>query len=112
MELGRIDIITEVSMLSTHICLLREGHLEAVFHVFVYLGLHHNTRVVFEPTYPAIDMGTFIKTDWKSMYGDVNEMIPSDAPVPRGKEVDMGLFVDSDHAGEQFTRRSRTGFVI
>jgi hypothetical protein len=22
------------------------------------------------------------------------------------------LFVDSDHAGEQFTRRSRTGFVI
>jgi hypothetical protein len=39
-------------------------------------------------------------------------MIPSDAPVPRGKEVDLRLFVDSDHAGEQFTRRSRTGFVI
>jgi hypothetical protein len=26
-ELGRIDIITEVSMLSTHLCLTREGHL-------------------------------------------------------------------------------------
>jgi hypothetical protein len=39
-------------------------------------------------------------------------MIPSDAPVPRGKEVDLRLFVDSDHAGDQFTRRSRTGFVI
>jgi hypothetical protein len=39
-------------------------------------------------------------------------MIPSDAPVPRGKEVDLHLFVDSDHAGEQLTRRSRTGFVI
>jgi hypothetical protein len=38
-------------------------------------------------------------------------MIPSDAPIPRGKEVDLRLFVDSDHAGEQFTRRSRTGFV-
>jgi hypothetical protein len=73
-ELGRIDIITEVSMLSTYICLLREGHLEAVFHVFVYLGLHHNAGVVFDPTYPAVDMGTFIKTDWKSMYGDVKEM--------------------------------------
>jgi hypothetical protein len=46
------------------------------------------------------------------MYGDVKEMIPSDAPVPRGKEVDLRFFVDSDHAGEQFTRRSRTGFVI
>jgi hypothetical protein len=57
-------------------------------------------------------MGTFIKTDWKSKYGDVKEMIPSDAPVSRGKEVDLRLFVDSDHACEKFTRRSRTGFVI
>jgi hypothetical protein len=47
-ELGRIDIINEVSMLSTYLCLPREGHLEAVFHVFAYLGLHHNARVVFD----------------------------------------------------------------
>jgi hypothetical protein len=111
-ELGSIDIITEVSMFSTYLCLPREGHLEAVFHVFAYLGLHQNARVLFDPTYPAVDMGTFIKTDWKSMYGGVKEMIPSDAPVPRGKEVDLCLFVDSDHAGEKFTRRSRNGFVI
>jgi hypothetical protein len=39
-------------------------------------------------------------------------MIPSDDPVYRGKEVDLRLCVDSDHACEQFTRRSRTGFVI
>jgi hypothetical protein len=67
---------------------------------------------VCDPTHPAVGMGTSIKTDWKSMYGDVKEMIPSDAPVPRVKEVDLHFFVDSDHAGEQFTRRSRTGFVI
>jgi hypothetical protein len=60
---------------------------------------------VFDPTYPSVDMGTFIKTDWKSMYGDVKEMIPSDATVSGGKEVDLRFFVDSDHAGEQFTRR-------
>jgi hypothetical protein len=111
-ELGRIEIITEVSMLSTYIFLPREGNLEAVFHVFSYLGLHQNVRVVFDPTCPAVDMGAFIKTDWKSTYGDVKEMIPSDAPVSRGKEVDMRLFVDSDHTGEKFTRRSRPGFVI
>jgi hypothetical protein len=80
--------------------------------VFAYLGLHHNIRVVFDPTYHAIDMGTFIKIDWKSMYGDVREMITSDAHVPLGKEVDLRLFVESDHAGDQFTRHSRTGFVI
>jgi hypothetical protein len=111
-ELARIDIITEVLMLSNYLCLPQEGNLEAVFHVFAYLGLHHNAGVVFDPTYPSVDMGSFIKTDWKSMYGDVKEMTPSDAPIPRGKEVDLRLFVDSDHAGEQFTRRSRTGFFI
>jgi hypothetical protein len=111
-ELGCIDIITKVSILSTHLFLSHEGHLEAVFHVLAYLGLHHNARVLFDSTYPAVDMGTFIKTDWKSMYGDVKEIIPSDAPVPHGKEVDLRLFVDSYHAGDQLTRRSRTGFVI
>jgi hypothetical protein len=73
--LGRIEIITEVSILSTYLFLPREGHVEAVFHVFAYLGLHHNARVVFDPTYPDVDMGTFIKTDWKSMYGGVKEII-------------------------------------
>jgi hypothetical protein len=84
----------------------------AVFHVFSYLGLHHNARVVFYPTYPAVDMGTFIKTDWKSMYRYVKGMVPSGAPASRVKKVDLRLFVDSDHAGDQFKRRSRTGFVI
>jgi hypothetical protein len=111
-ELGRIDIITDISMLSAYLCMTREGHLDAVSHVFSHLALHRNSRVVFDPTYPSVEMGAFIKTDWKSMYGYVREMIPPDDPVPRGKEFDLGLFVDSDHDGEKFTRRSRTGYVI
>jgi hypothetical protein len=66
-ELGRIEIITEVSMLSTHLCVPREGHPEAVFHVIAYLGIHHNVRVVYDPTYPSVDICNFINTDWKSM---------------------------------------------
>jgi hypothetical protein len=111
-ELGQIDIITEVSMLSTFLCMPRECHLDAVYHLFAYLSLHHNARVVFDPTYHDVDMPAFIKTDWKPMYGDVKETIPPNAPVTRGKAIDLHLFVDSDHAGEHFTRRSRTGFVI
>jgi hypothetical protein len=37
-------------------------------------------------------MGTFIKTDWKSIYGEVKELVPSDAPVTRVKEVDLHFF--------------------
>jgi hypothetical protein len=90
----------------------REGHLDAVYYLFVYLSLHHNARVVFDPTYPDVDMRAFIKTDCTPMYGDVKEEIPPNAPVTRGKASDLRLFVDSDHAGEHFTRRSSTGFFI
>jgi hypothetical protein len=90
----------------------REGHLDAVYHLFSYLSMHHSARVVFDPTYPDVDMRAFIKTNWKPMYGYVNEAIPPNAPVTRGKAIDLLLFVDSDHSGEHFTRRLRTGFVI
>jgi hypothetical protein len=42
-----------------------------------------------------------------------NPCIPGNAPPPLlGKDVILRLFVDSDHAGEQMTRRSRTGYLI
>ena len=69
--------------------------------------------MAFDPTYPKPDMSGF-KTDcpWKEFYGDVKEAIPPNAPTPRGKEIDMQLYVDSDHAGDKNLRRSRTGFLI
>ena len=112
-EIGRVDMITEVSLLSSHLALPREGHLEAVFHIYAYLAKKHNARMAFDPSYPKIDLSQF-KTDenWKAIYGDVQEPIPPNAPPPRGKPVDLRLFVDSDHAGDKLTRRSRTGFYI
>ena len=55
-ELGRNDIITEVSMLASQLALPREGCLEAVFCIFGYMKGHHNARIVFNPTYPNPDM--------------------------------------------------------
>ncbi len=37
-ELGRVDICTEVSMLSSHMALSCQGHLEAALHVMLYLS--------------------------------------------------------------------------
>ncbi|KAI2490354.1 Reverse transcriptase (RNA-dependent DNA polymerase) [Fragilaria crotonensis] len=111
-ELGRIDIITEVSELASYLALPRQGHLEAVFHMFNYLEKKHNARIVFDPSYPTVDLTVFKECDWKAFYGDVKEAIPPNAPTPRGKDVDLRMFVDSDHAGDKKTRRSRTGFLI
>eukprot|EP00804_Cyclotella_cryptica_P019398 CCRYP_006588-RA/>CCRYP_006588-RA protein AED:0.13 eAED:0.13 QI:0/0/0/1/0.75/0.6/5/0/864 len=111
-ELGRIDMMTEVSMLASHLAMPREGHLEAIFHIYAYLKQKYNSRLAFDPTYPSIDMSDFKECDWKQFYGDVKEAIPPNAPEPRGKDVDLRMFVDSDHAGDKLTRRSRTGFMI
>ncbi len=42
-ELGCIDIATEVSMLSSYLACPRKGHLENALHVMVYLRLKHNS---------------------------------------------------------------------
>ena len=34
------------------------------------------------------------------------------APEPQGKEVDICMFVDSDHAGDKVSCRSRSSFLI
>ena len=57
-------------------------------------------------------MSVFKNCDWKHFYCDVKEAIPLNAPKPHGKEVDLRMFVDSDHTGDNLTRRSRTGFLI
>jgi hypothetical protein len=111
-EIGQVDIIAEVSMLASCVAAPREGHLDAAFHMFAYLEKKHNSRLVIDPTYPNIDMREFKECQWKEFYGDVKEAIPPNAPAPRGKEVDLRLYVDSDHAGDRATRRSRTGFLV
>ena len=83
-QLGRFDIITEVSTLASHMALPREGHLEAMYHVFAYVKNKHNARSVFDPTYPEINTESFITHDWKNFYGNVKEELPHDAPPPRG----------------------------
>jgi hypothetical protein len=39
-ELGRVDIYHEVSVLSKYLALPRAGHLETVYHIFAYLNKH------------------------------------------------------------------------
>eukprot|EP00934_Nitzschia_sp_Nitz4_P006827 Nitzschia sp. Nitz4//scaffold434_size7771//2174//3312//NITZ4_009151-RA/size7771-exonerate_protein2genome-gene-0.20-mRNA-1//-1//CDS//3329551831//6817//frame0 len=109
-EIGRVDIITEVSMLASQLALPREGHLEAALRIFAYLKMKHNSRMVFDPKYPIIDPATFQECDWTNFYGDVKEAIPKDAP--EALEVDMRLYVDSSHADDKVHRRSRSGYFI
>ena len=44
--------------------------------------------------------------------GDAKEAIPTNAYEPRGKEVDLIIFVDTYHEGDKLTRRSRPGYIF
>ena len=111
-ELGRIDILLPVSLLSRFMAAPREGHLAQVFHVFAYLKKHNRSAIVFDDTYPTFDESRFTKVDWSDDYPDAAEAVPHDAPEPRGAPVTTTCFVDADHAGCLRTRRSHTGVLI
>jgi hypothetical protein len=103
-KIGRIDIATEVLLLSLHLAYLPEGHFDAALHVMGYPRLKYNSQLIFDPTYPLIGDSTFQHHDWEEFYGDVHEAIPTNPPQPLGKEVDLRMMVDSDHAGGKTTR--------
>ena len=114
-ELGRVDINLEVSMMSSHLALPREGHLECLYHMFAYLGKYHNAEMVYDPTEPEIPTGSFAKQDWTfstMSEEDRTEVLPPNMPKPRGKGFVIRCYVDADHAGDSVTRKSRTGFIV
>ena len=60
-ELGKVDIITKVSLLSSHIVLHREGHLYSDVQVVTHVGQRYNLRLVCDSTYPERDHNVFKK---------------------------------------------------
>ena len=118
-ELGRIDINFEVVCLSQYLAFPRKGHLYQALHIFKYLEIHNESFLRFDPTY--LDLGEPINAEdnpelkakvLKEFYPDAEEAIPTNAPGPRGRPVQINCFVDADHAGNLVTRRSQTGILI
>lgn len=113
-EIGRIDIFLEVSLLSQYQANPRIGHLEAAYHVFAYLKSHLDMGcLAYDPVDPDVDESVFnSKADWTEFYGRVEEELPSNMPEPCGKPATISAFVDANHAGNVVTRRSHTGILI
>ncbi len=112
-ELGRLDIHIHVAMLSSFLAAPREGHLQETFHIFSYLKRYRRSTMVFDDTLPSVTNVHFQDSaDWSDFYGEAQEKVPLNAPVPRGNPVNMYCFCDSDHAGDRLTRRSQSGIII
>jgi hypothetical protein len=115
-ELGRIDIGYEVSVLSRYLVSPRTGHLLQAIHTFKFLDIHKDNELAFRPDIPNLDIDHDKVNEqikyMKKAYPDAVEDLPPNAPLPRGKPLSMFVFVDSDHAGDKVTRRSQTGILL
>ena len=100
-ELGWIDIVTEVSCLAAFLAMPCHGHLDAVFHMFSYLKAHSRSCLAFDLTLIDYSQEEYIEHDWEAFYRPMKEPWPPGAPEPLGNAVQMMAFIDSDHAGDK-----------
>ncbi len=93
-SLGRIDITTTVMTLSKFRVQPREGHLERCKRIYGYLAKMKQAAIrvrVDEPNYTNLPEPN---VEWaQTVYGDVQELVPEDAPEPLGRPVTMTTYV-------------------
>ena len=113
-ELSRVDINTEIALLSQYQASPREGHMEQIMHIFHYLDKKAKRSIYMDPSLPPIDYGIFKQdvAEFKEYYRDAEELMPHKMPKPRGLPVMTYAYVDASHGANKKTRRSHTGYII
>ena len=111
-SLGRFDIITSVMTMSSFRAAPRKGHLERVKRIYSYITKmkHATIRVrTEEPDFSGLPSEPYV---WDySVYGNVQEDIPKDAPEPLGNYVSTTHYVDANLFHDIMTGRSVTGIL-
>ena len=62
-EIGRVDILTELSMLLSYQASPCEGHLEQIYHIFAFLKKNPKMTLYFDLSEPLIDPSWFSGDD-------------------------------------------------
>jgi hypothetical protein len=111
-SIGRLDITTAVMTLSGFCAMPRRGHLDRVKRVYGYLSKMKDAVILVrtnEPDYSGLPDQAF---DWATgVYGDVSEMLPTDAPPPLGKYIMLTHYYDANLYHDMLTGRSVTGIL-
>jgi hypothetical protein len=117
MTIGRIDVAHATSSLSRFTACPRKGHLERLLRVFGFLKKRPNWRIVVDSQDPIYEGGEdLLSRDFTKELGDqypgAFEEIDANLPKPLINEIEITVFVDSDHAHDKVSRRSITGLLI
>jgi hypothetical protein len=108
----RFDIITAVMTMSSFRAAPRKGHLDRLKRIYGYLAKMRHAGIRIRTEEPDYSDLPDLEHDWsKSVYGEITETIPHDAPEPLGKYVTLTHFVDANLMHDIVTGRSVTGIL-
>jgi hypothetical protein len=115
--IGRIDVCHATSSLSRFSACPRKGHLDRLLRVFGYLKKRPNRRIVVDSRDPIRrggedGLGKDFTKEFESQYPDACEELDVNLPRTLIDEMEITVFVDSDHAHDKVSRRSITGLII
>jgi hypothetical protein len=111
-SLGRFDIQTITMTMSRFRAGPRIGHLNCLKRMYGYLKKFASAAIrvrLLEPDFGELPEQNFDKCH--SVYGQVEELLPKDAPKPLGKAVTTITYTDANLYHDMLTGRSVTGIL-
>jgi len=110
--LGRLDVATAVMSMSSFRAAPREGHLQRLHRIYGYLSKMKHAAIRFRPGLPDHSDQPANEYEWeKTVYKDAKEILPGDAPEPRGPPIVTTSYVDANLCHDMTTGKSVTGII-
>ena len=109
---GHYDINFAVASLSRFSVEPREGHLKRAIKILGYLKKFPTRGYIVDPSPPEVNIKyDKIVPDFGNQYQDFSEEIDGSLPIPLFPELEINIFVDSDHGHDAVTGKSITGLI-
>ena len=112
LEISRVDFLLETAILSKHLAISLEGHLEQIFRIVVYLKRRKKLLFLFDSGYPTTNENLFMKYYWFKFYRDEEDAITPNMPEARGHGFVVSYFVDANHGRNLKDWKSQKGVLI
>jgi len=111
-SLGRFDIYSAVATMSRFRVAPREGHLKRLQRIYGYVASTKDAAIRVRTGLPDYSEYPDQVHDWAyTVYGNVKEQIPDDAPPPIGKPVVLTTYVDANLYHDMVTGRAMTAVL-
>jgi len=107
-SLGSFDIACSVMSMSSFRVAPRQGHLDRLKQICGYLLKMKDFKICFRVHEPDFSNLKSVDQDWFSIYDDVHDILPTNAPKPLGKPVQLTHYVDANLYHDTLTGRSVT----